>query len=196
MRVNKELHLLYKLYKLFRTLSRDETFFNLLNIFFLSVTCFTNGMTTRSSQPSQLRVCGCMSQTRLFTYSGYCGVLYCNKFICHKSFILWETNFPRSSRHCIHSRCCPRFLARCCVLRLYWSVSYVTWRTFHIDTRSHIIQSFQFHKENIMSDFAICHPVQRRVPLLVTDKFKPPKLLRVLELCYDVMNENEYCLSS
>jgi hypothetical protein len=77
-----------------------------------------------------------------------------------------------SSRHCIHSRCCLRFLARSCVLRLYWSLSCVTWCTFHSDTRPQIIQYFWFHKENIISGFAICHPGQRWVPLLVVHKLQ------------------------
>ena len=72
-----------------------------------------------------------------------------------------------SSRHCIHSRCCPLFLARSCVLHLSWSLLCVTWRTFHSDTRPQIIQPFQFHKENVISGFAIYHPGQGRVPLLV-----------------------------
>jgi hypothetical protein len=81
-----------------------------------------------------------------------------------------RNKLSRCLRHCIHSRCCFCFLARSCVLRLYWSLSYITWRTFHSDTRPQIIQSFRFHEENIISGFAICHPWQRRVPLLVQNK--------------------------
>jgi hypothetical protein len=83
-----------------------------------------------------------------------------------------RNKLSHSSRHFIHSRFCLRFLARSCVLCLYWSLSWVTWRAFQSDTRPRIIQSFRFHKENIISGFAICHPGQRRVPLLVVHKLQ------------------------
>ena len=79
-----------------------------------------------------------------------------------------RSKLSRSSRHCIHSQCCLLFLARLCVFRKYWSLSCVTWRTFHSGTRPQIIQSFWFFfKKTIMSGFAIGHPGQRRVLQLV-----------------------------
>jgi len=71
------------------------------------------------------------------------------------------------TRHCIHSRCCLLFPARSCVSRKYWSLSWVTWRTFYSDTRPKIILSFSLYKKQILPGFAIGHPGQRRVPLLV-----------------------------
>ena len=52
-------------------------------------------------------------------------------------------------------------------LRKFWSLSWVTWRTFYSDTRPQIILSFTLYKKKILSGFAIGHPGQRRVPLLV-----------------------------
>jgi hypothetical protein len=78
-----------------------------------------------------------------------------------------RNKLSRSSRHCIHSRCCLLFLARLCVLRKYWNFSCATWRTFHSDTRPQIIHSFWFYKKKIISGFATGHPGQRRVPQLV-----------------------------
>jgi hypothetical protein len=41
--------------------------------------------------------------------------------------------------HCIHSRWCLLFLARLCVLLKYWSLSWVTWRAFHSDTSTTLV---------------------------------------------------------
>ena len=64
-----------------------------------------------------------------------------------KNIILKFCNIPSylptcRTRHCMHSRCCPLFLARLCVFRKYWTVLWVTWNTFYIDKRPQIIQSF------------------------------------------------------
>jgi hypothetical protein len=129
-------------------------------------------MTTRSNPHSEARaracvcVCVCVSQTRLFTYPDIAAFCIATDSLATNHYSV-RNKLSRSSKHCIHSRCCLRFLARSCVLRLYWSLSCVTWRTFHTDTRPKIIQSFRFHKENIISGYTICHPGQRRVPLLV-----------------------------
>jgi hypothetical protein len=67
------------------------------------------------------------------------------------------------------------FLARVCVcvclLRKYWGLSLVTWRTLHSDTFPHIIRYF-FIKEKMLSDFATAHPGQRPVTLIVANKTK------------------------
>jgi hypothetical protein len=66
------------------------------------------------------------------------------------------------------------FLARVCVcvcvclLHKHWGLSWVTWCTFHSYTFPQIIWSFFFIKEKMLSGFAMAHPGQCRVPLLVT----------------------------
>ena len=87
MRVNKELHLLYKLEQgvaviqirmlnisdlcpsLFPTLPGDETFFTLLNLSFPFREMFHKR--NDNTEFATLRVT-CVSQTRLLTYSGSC----------------------------------------------------------------------------------------------------------------------------
>jgi len=127
-------------------------------------------MATRSSQPSlsRARVCVCRKPDCLHIPDIAVFCIATNSFATNHYSL--RNKLSRCLGHCIHSRCCFRFLARSFVLRLYWSLSCITWRTFHSDTRPQIIQSFWFHKENIISDFAIWHPGQRRVPLLVQNK--------------------------
>jgi hypothetical protein len=52
---------------------------------------------------------------------------------------------------------CVRACLCVCPLRKYWSLSWVTWCTFHSDTFPQIIWSF-FIKEKMLSGFAIAHP--------------------------------------
>jgi hypothetical protein len=133
-------------------------------------------MTTRSLQPSQsracVRVCVCVCVCRkpdclhIPDIAVFC--ISTNSFATN--YYSLRNKLSCSSRHCIHSQCCLRFLVRLCALRLYWSLSCVAWCTFHSDKRPQIIQSFRFYKENIISGFAICHPGQLLVTLLVFHK--------------------------
>ena len=126
-------------------------------------------MATRSSQPSlsRARVCVCRKPDCLHIPDIAVFCIAINSFATNHYSL--RNKLFHSSRHCIHSRCCLLFLARSCVLRLSWSLLCVTWRTFHSNIRPQIIQPFRFHKENVISGFAICHPGQRRVPVLVSN---------------------------
>jgi hypothetical protein len=68
---------------------------------------------------------------------------------------------------------CACVCARACLLHKYWGLSWVTWYTFHTNTFPQIIWSF-FIKEKMLSGFAIAHPRQCRVPLLLYYKFEHP----------------------
>ena len=67
------------------------------------------------------------------------------------------------------------FSCTCVLLRNYWTLSYVTWRIFHSDTFPQFIPSpfFVTQYTKLLSGFAICHPRQRQVPLLVLNIFHP-----------------------
>jgi len=92
-------------------------------------------------------VCVCVANPTAYIFLKVrCSVL---KQIHSPQIILWETNSPVLQDIALHSRCCLLFLARLCVLRQYWTLSCVTWRTFHSDTRSQIIQSFWFYKKKL-----------------------------------------------
>jgi hypothetical protein len=54
-----------------------------------------------------------------------------------------------------------------CVLRKYWSFSWVTWCIFYSDIFPQISQYFLLYKKTVLSGFAIAHPGQRRVSQLV-----------------------------
>jgi hypothetical protein len=60
----------------------------------------------------------------------------------------------------------------CVLLRKLWTLSYVTWRIFHSDTFPQFIPSsfLLIWYTKLVSGFAIGHPGQRRVPLLVLHK--------------------------
>jgi hypothetical protein len=59
-------------------------------------------------------------------------------------------------------------MARSCILRLSWSLSCLTWRRFHSDTPTNYSAFFGFIRKTL-SGFAIYHPGQGRVPLLVSN---------------------------
>jgi len=134
---------------------------------FLSVRCFTNGMTTLSSQPSESRVCRKPDCLHILE------VAFCLETSSvatnHYSLRNKLSHFCITSRtrRCTHSRCCLLFLAHLCVLHKCWSLSWVTWHTFYSDTCPQIIQSFWFYEKKILPGFAIGYPGQRRVPQLV-----------------------------
>ena len=138
-------------------------------------------MTTRIPQPSQSRVCVCVCVCRKPNCLHILDiVVFCiatNSFATNHYSL--RHKLSRSSRHCIHSRRCLRFLACSCVLCLYWSLSWVTWRTFHSDTRPQIIQSFRFHKENYTW---FCHLSSRAMP------GTPASLQKEVFLCSSALN--------
>jgi len=108
-------------------------------------------------------------QTALYIIQHFSDISY---RVYHSNFVTCLP-FPINcrTRHCIRSSCCLPFLARVCVLRQYWSLSYLTWRMFSCGAFPHIIRSLflplspPIHSQ---SRFAICHPGQRRVHLLLT----------------------------
>ena len=118
-------------------------------------------MTTLSSQPSQahvcVRACACVCRKPYCLHIPEIAVFCIATNSFATNYYSLRNKLSRSSRHCIHSRCCLRFFARSCVLRLYWSVSCVTWRTFHSDTRPQIIQHFGFIRKTLylLSPFVI-----------------------------------------
>jgi len=61
------------------------------------------------------------------------------------------------------------FSCTCVLLRNCWTLSYVTWRLFHSERFPRFIPPplFVIWYTKLLSGFAIGHPGQRRVPLLV-----------------------------